>query len=143
MAVDPRRRNPDVPGAPRPSSRTLGKPMPTISNTSPPAPTDDTLGATAAAAADRAVDSAEGVADDLAARVFDGLHAAVDRLAGKVAPLIDGAKRRYDDAGQLPGERTDATRTMIRERPIAAVAGAALIGAALLYLLSGSSRDAD
>ena len=77
-----------------------------------------------------------GAGDDLVSRVVVGLHGAVDQLADQVTPIVD----RVKSAGEAPGEWTDAARDAIRANPVAFVAGALVVGAGLLHLLSPSRR---
>jgi hypothetical protein len=87
-----------------------------------------------------AVDATADAGEDVVTRVRAGLHATVDSVADKVAPIVNRFKGSSRNAGDLPGQWTDAARTVIRQRPIVAISGALLVGAALLHLVTFSRR---
>ena len=79
------------------------------------------------------------VVDGLIKRVTQSAHDAVDSVAAKVSSVTDGLQGGVDKAGDTRDEWIEAARDAIRQHPFAAVAGALVIGAALLSLRS--SRD--
>jgi hypothetical protein len=93
------------------------------SNT-PPA---DTADAAAAAAP---------IVDRLIKRATSSAHSAVDSVAAKVTSLTGGLQDGVSRAGDTRDEWLESARDAIREHPFAAVAGALVIGAALLSLNS-------
>ena len=126
-----------------PSSTT---PNPTASSGSTPFPTDATKPATAANASnDTAVarpadaKAAAPIVDGLIKRVTQSAHDAVDSVAAKVSSVTDGLQGSVDKVGDTRDEWLESARDAIRQHPFAAVAGALVIGAALLSLRS--SRD--
>ena len=98
-------------------------------------PTGDTLAGAARAAASEAAPAVDG----LIQRATRSAHAAVDSVADKVSSVADGLRGRVDNAGDARDEWIESARDAIRQHPFAAVAGALVIGAALLSLRS--SRD--
>jgi len=91
-------------------------------------------------AADADGQAAGPVVDGLIKRVTQSAHDAVDSVAAKLSAVTDGLQGGVDKAGETRDEWLEAARDAIRQHPFAAVAGAALIGAALLSLRS-SRRD--
>ena len=79
------------------------------------------------------------VGDGLIKRVTQGAHDAVDDFAAKVSSLTDGLQGGIDKVGDTRDEWIASARDAIRQHPFAAVAGALVVGAALLSLRS--SRD--
>ena len=115
------------------------------SRTAPPFPRVPTsppswgAGGKASAFADEvhsAVDAAADIGEDVIARVADGLNEAVD----KVEPMASRLEETSRKAADLPLEWANAAREVIREKPLVAMSGAVLIGAALLHLLSYARR---
>ena len=80
------------------------------------------------------------VVDGLLKRVTQSAHDAVDSVAVKVSSVADGLQGGVDKAGDTRDEWIESARDVIRQHPFATVAGALVIGAALLSLRS-SSRD--
>lgn len=80
------------------------------------------------------------VAGRLLDRVTSSAHDAIDSVAAKVGSLAGGLKDGVADAGDTRDEWIGAARDAIRQHPFATVAGAVVVGAALLSLLS-SPRD--
>jgi len=83
-----------------------------------------------------AVDAAADAGKDVIARVATELHEGVDKVEPMVSTLEENARKAAD----LPIQWTDAAREAIREKPLMAMSGALLIGAALLHLLSSARR---
>lgn len=115
---------------------------------STPFPTDATRPATAAAVSannDTAVakpadaKASAPVVDGLIKRVTQSAHDAVDSVAAKVSSVNDGLQGGVDKVGDTRDEWIESARDLIRQHPFAAVAGALVVGAALLSLRS--SRD--
>jgi ElaB/YqjD/DUF883 family membrane-anchored ribosome-binding protein len=80
------------------------------------------------------------IVDGLLKRVTQSAHDAVDSVAAKMSSVADSLQGGAGKAGETRDEWLDAARTLIREHPIAAVAGAVVIGAALLNLRSSRDR---
>jgi hypothetical protein len=99
--------------------------------TTPPAP-DSGSAASAAAAAP--------MIDRLIERTTRGAHDAVDSVAAKVTSLSAGLKSGASKPADLGAEWAEAARDAVRRHPLASVAGALVVGAALLSLMS-SRRD--
>jgi len=108
------------------------------SNTESAAPFPDSNSAAHAAGAD--AKAAAPVVDGLIKRVTQSAHDAVDNVAAKVSAVTDGLQGGVDKVGETRDEWIESARDAIRQHPFAAIAGAALIGAALLSLRS-SRRD--
>jgi ElaB/YqjD/DUF883 family membrane-anchored ribosome-binding protein len=104
----------------------------------PAKPFPDSHGATGRSGAD--AQAAAPVVDSLIKRVAQSAHDAVDSVAAKVSSVTDGLQGQVDKVGDTRDEWIESARDTIRQHPFAAVAGAALIGAALLSLRS-SRRD--
>jgi hypothetical protein len=85
-------------------------------------------------------DPAAPIADGLIKRATRSAHDAVDTVAAKVSSVADGLQGRVDHAGDTRDEWLDSARDVIRQHPFAAVAGALVIGAALLSLRSSRER---
>ena len=94
----------------------------------------------AAHAADADAKAAAPVVEGLIKRVTQSAHDAVDSVAAKVSAVNDGLQGGVDKVGETRDEWIESAREAIRQHPFAAVAGAALIGAALLSLRS-ARRD--
>lgn len=120
-----------------PTTTQPATPFPVADGAKPSAagPSGDTLAnATRAAEAEAAP-----AVDGLIQRATRSAHAAVDTVADKVSSVADGLRGRVDGAGDARDEWIESARDAIRQHPFAAVAGALVIGAALLSLRS--SRD--
>jgi hypothetical protein len=102
-------------------------------NTATPADTNSTGAADAAAAA-------APIVDRLLKRATSGAHDAVDSIAAKVGSIADGLQGGASRVGDTRDEWIESARDAIRQHPFAAVAGALVIGAALLSL-NASRRD--
>jgi ElaB/YqjD/DUF883 family membrane-anchored ribosome-binding protein len=76
------------------------------------------------------------VVDGLIKRVTQSAHDAVDNVAAKVTAVTDNLQGGVDKVGDTRDEWIEAARDAIRQHPFAAVAGAVLIGAALISLRS-------
>jgi ElaB/YqjD/DUF883 family membrane-anchored ribosome-binding protein len=119
---------------------------PTTSSANTPFPTDSTKPSAATAAPHSTSDVATGqpadakaaapIADGLIKRVTQSAHDAVDSLAAKVTSMTDGLQGGVDKVGDTRDEWIESARDAIRQHPFAAVAGAVVIGAALLSLRS-------
>ena len=105
----------------------------------PTSPEPSGIGGKASAFADdlhSAVDAAADAGVDVIARVASDLHEGVD----KVEPMASRLEETSRKAADLPLEWANAAREVIREKPLVAISGAVLIGAALLHLLSYARR---
>ena len=80
------------------------------------------------------------IVDRLIKRATSSAHDAVDSVAAKVSSLTGGLQDGVAHAGDTRDEWVEAARDAIRQHPFATVAGALVVGAALLSLLS-SRRD--
>ncbi len=103
----------------------------------------DTADKTIDKVADKASDAAAAAApmvDRLIQRVTAGAHDAVDSLAAKATSLGGGLSDGVSKVSDTRDEWIESARDVIRQHPFAAVAGALVIGAALLSLNS-SRRD--
>jgi len=78
--------------------------------------------------------------DGLLKRAASGAHDAIDRVTAKVGSIADGLQGGVSKAGDTRDEWIESARDAIRQHPFAAVAGALVIGAALLSL-SSSRRN--
>jgi hypothetical protein len=78
--------------------------------------------------------------DGLIERAARSAHAAVDSVSERVSAMASGLRDRVDGAGDTRDEWIESARDAIRQHPFAAVAGAVLIGAALLSLRSPRER---
>ena len=87
-----------------------------------------------------AADAAAPIVDRLLKRATSSAHDAVDSVAAKVSSIADGLQGGVSKVGDTRDEWIESARDVIREHPFAAVAGALVIGAALLSLNS-SRRD--
>ena len=105
------------------TAKTSNAPSASTGNTAPAKPAD-----TAAAAAP--------LVDGLLKRVTQSAHDAVDNVAAKVSSVADGLQGGVDKVGDTRDEWIESARDAIRQHPFAAVAGALVIGAALLSLRS-------
>ena len=94
----------------------------------------------AAAAKPDAATAAAPIVDRLIKRAASSAHEAVDTVAAKVSSLTDGLQDGVAHAGDTRDEWVEAARDAIRQHPFATVAGALVVGAALLSLVS-SRRD--
>ena len=114
-------------------------PFPASSGTARPASASkpDDTSATATQPAAPAAAAAPAV-DRLIKRVTSSAHDAVDSVAAKVSSVADGLQGGVSKVGDTRDEWIESARDAIRQHPFAAVAGALVIGAALLSL--GSSR---
>jgi ElaB/YqjD/DUF883 family membrane-anchored ribosome-binding protein len=124
---------------------TPGTPFPTTSSgasvTARPASASkpDDGGASATQPTD-AQAAAAPIVDRLIKRATSSAHDAVDSVAAKVTSLTDGLQDGVSKVGDTRDEWVESARDLIRQHPFAAVAGALVIGAALLSL-SSSRRD--
>ena len=113
---------------------------PSTTSGSTPFPTDATKPATVAANNDAAkpadAKSAAPIVDGLIKRVTQSAHDAVDSVAAKVSSVTDGLQGGVHKVGDTRDEWLESARDAIRQHPFAAVAGALVIGAALLSLRS-------
>lgn len=80
------------------------------------------------------------IVDRIIRRATSSAHGAVDSVAAKVNSLTDGLQDGAAKAGDTRDEWLEAARDAIRQHPLATVAGALVVGAALLSLVS-SRRD--
>lgn len=110
-----------------------GTARPAASNT----PVD--TAASAAQPAD-AMDAAAPIVDRLIKRAASSAHDAVDSVAAKVSSVAGGLQGGVSKAGDARDEWIESARDLIRQHPFATVAGALVIGAALLSL-SSSRKD--
>jgi ElaB/YqjD/DUF883 family membrane-anchored ribosome-binding protein len=78
--------------------------------------------------------------DRLIKQAASSAHDAIDSVASKVSSLTDGLQRSVSNAGDARDEWVEAARDAIRQHPFATVAGALVVGAALISLVS-SRRD--
>ena len=92
-----------------------------------PTDTNSTRPADAAAAA-------APIVDRLLKRATSSAHDAVDSVAAKVGSIADGLQGGVSKVGDTRDEWIESARDAIRQHPFAAVAGALVIGAALLSL---------
>jgi ElaB/YqjD/DUF883 family membrane-anchored ribosome-binding protein len=100
-------------------------------------------GATATKAVDAAADAAAAAApvmDRLIKQATTSAHDAIDSLSSKASSLAGGLQGGVDKASDTRDEWIESARDAIRQHPFATVAGALVIGAALLSLRS-SRRD--
>ena len=104
-------------------------PFPAASNGTAPASTDT----------GKPADTAAPIVDRLIKRATSSAHDAVDSVAAKVSSLTDGLQGGVDKVGDTRDEWIASAREAIRQHPFAAIAGALVVGAALLSL--SSSRD--
>ena len=80
------------------------------------------------------------IVDRLLKRATSSAHDAVDSVAAKVSSIADGLQGGVSKVGDTRDEWIESARDAIRQHPFAAIAGALVIGAALLSLNS-SRRD--
>ena len=76
------------------------------------------------------------IVDGLIKRATQSAHDAVDTVAAKVSSVADGLQGGVDKVGDTRDEWIESARDAIRQHPFAAIAGALVIGAALLSLRS-------
>ena len=114
---------------------TPGTPFPASGGTPTTTPTDTNSTRPADAAA-----AAAPIVDRLLKRATSSAHDAVDSVAAKVGSIADGLQGGVSKVGDTRDEWIESARDAIRQHPFAAVAGALVIGAALLSLNS-SRRD--
>lgn len=103
----------------------------------------DKASATASKAVDAAADVAAAgvpVMDRLIKQATTTAHDAIDSLSSKASSLAGGLQGGVDKASDTKDEWIESARDAIRQHPFATVAGALVIGAALLSLRS-SRRD--
>ena len=74
------------------------------------------------------------IVDRLLKRATSSAHDAVDSVAAKVGSIADGLQGGVSKVGDTRDEWIESARDAIRQHPFAAVAGALVIGAALLSL---------
>ena len=125
--------NPTTPTAATPSTT----PFPSSDASTPAAAATPAKAEVAPDASAKA--AATPVVDSLIKRVAQSAHDAVDSVAAKVSSVTDGLQGGVDKASDTRDEWIESARDAIRQHPFAAVAGALVIGAALLSLRS--SRD--
>ena len=87
-----------------------------------------------------ATEAAAPIVDRLIKRATSSAHDAVDGIAAKVSSVADGLQGGVSKVGDTRDDWVEAARDAIREHPLATVAGALVVGAALLSLMS-SRRD--
>jgi ElaB/YqjD/DUF883 family membrane-anchored ribosome-binding protein len=78
--------------------------------------------------------------DRLIKQATSSAHDAIDSLASKASSLAGGLQGGVSKAGDTRDEWIESARDAIRQHPFATVAGALVVGAALLALNS-SRRD--
>jgi ElaB/YqjD/DUF883 family membrane-anchored ribosome-binding protein len=78
--------------------------------------------------------------DRLIKQAATSAHDVIDSVASKVSSLTDGLQRSVSNAGDARDEWVEAARDAIRQHPFATAAGALVVGAALVSLVS-SRRD--
>ena len=106
-----------------------------------PFPTDTVKPATAPSNdASAGAKAAAPLVDGLIKRVTQSAHDAIDGLAAKATSVTDGLQGGVDKASDTRDEWVESARDAIRQHPFAAVAGALVIGAALLSLRSSRDR---
>jgi len=129
-------------GSSNPGPAAPARPAPPFTDVAASTPPSSSEAAASASANElpSALDTTAAATKDVMARVVDGLHAAGDRLADKVTPMVNQVKDASKDAGEISARWTDAARSVIRQKPLAAVTGALLVGAALLQLMTSSKR---
>ena len=109
--------------------------FPSSDGNKPASSTSPALPAAAGTGAKEAASTIDGVIE----RVTRSAHDAVDSVAAKVSSVADGLQGGVHKGGDTRDEWIESARDAIRQHPFAAVAGALVIGAALLSLRS--SRD--
>ena len=115
-------------------------PSPTTNSpTATPLPAASNGTAPAGANTGKPADAAAPIVDRLIKRAASSAHDAVDSVAAKVSSLTDGLQGGVDKVGDTRDEWIASAREAIRQHPFAAIAGALVVGAALLSL--SSSRD--
>lgn len=131
--------NTTSPTTTNPGTASGSTPFPT--EATKPATTATAVSANNDAAVAKSVDAraAAPIVDGLIKRVTQSAHDAVDSVAAKVSSVTDGLQGSVDKVGDTRDEWIESARDVIRQHPFAAVAGALVIGAALLSLRS--SRD--
>mgnify|MGYP003947028185 CR=1 FL=1 len=80
--------------------------------------------------------SAVPVVDSLLKRVTRRAHAAIDGVADRLSSTMEGVQDGVAHAGESRDEWLESAREAIRQHPIAAVAGALLVGVAVHSLAS-------
>ena len=73
-------------------------------------------------------------------RARDGAHEAVDTVADSLSAKADGVQGGVSKVTDTKDEWVGAARDVIREHPFATIAGALLVGAAVVALRSGRER---
>ena len=111
-------------------------PFPASADNKQPAAAPATPSATPPANASAVAPAVEG----LIKRATQGAHDAVDSVAARVSSVADGLRGGVDSAADTRDEWLESARDAIRQHPFAAVAGALVIGAALLSLRSSRER---
>ena len=104
---------------------------------------DSNSNSSSSSTADKVADAAAAavpVLDRLIKQATTGAHDAIDRLSSKASSIADGLQGGVSKAGDTRDEWIESARDAIRQHPFATVAGALVIGAALLSLRS-SRRD--
>ena len=129
--------NTTSPASTTPATASGTTPFPTAT-VKPTTPTSNAAPAPAPAPADAKATAP--LVDGLIKRVTQSAHDAVDGLAAKVSSVTDGLQGGVDKVGDTRDEWVESARDAIRQHPFAAVAGALVIGAALLSLRSPRDR---
>ena len=105
-----------------------------------PFPSSDTVKPAASAPPETSAQAAAPIAEGLIKRVTQSAHDAVDSVAAKVSAVTDGLQGGVDKVGDTRDEWIESARDAIRQHPFAAVAGALVVGAALLSLRSSRAE---
>jgi hypothetical protein len=134
-----------------PATATAYNPDEAASGEATPFPVAGTVPAPDAAAQARRPDpgaaaAAVPVVDSLLKRMTERAHAAIDGVADRLSSTVEGVQGGVEQAGQARDEWLEAAREAIRQHPLAAVAGAALVGLAVYSLASprgGAGESAD
>ena len=128
--------NTTTPTPTNPATSSGGTPFPTDATKPATAATPVSANNAAAVAQPADAKAAAPLVDGLIKRVTQSAHDAVDSVAAKVSSVTDGLQGGVDKVGDTRDEWIESARDAIRQHPFAAVAGALVIGAALLSLRS-------
>lgn len=121
-----------------------------MENAANPTPTSPSTGQASNGASNSSLGAQRPAGGETLARAAQGAHQAVDATVAKVAPVIDGVQERVDaakgaaatakdalaNAKDSADEWLSAARDTVRAHPLAAIAGALLVGAAYNSLTS-------
>jgi hypothetical protein len=129
--------NTTTPQTATPSTTSGSTPFPASDTGRQPSPTTPANIASTTPADPKA---ATPVVDGLIKRVTQSAHEAVDSAAARVSSVADGLQGGVDKVGETRDEWIESARDAIRQHPLAAVASALVIGAALLSLRSSRAR---